>query len=245
MIKYIILIFSFCYISTLSVFCQTTNYYKQTKFIENGKEYTSLSGGQFITIEDGSCFDSDINGRSVGNGRLNYYKEFSANHPTYIGNSYYGNVTYRFSSDYRTLNIIINKSIIYVYKMSTAPEGVVTSSLIKGSTSRPQGQFPWGSVGGIPPTYGGNYKNGNNNNSAQSGNSQSMTSSTTKNQPKRHTCPRCNGNKRIAIETHPPMFGQEDYKERCSECGGYYLHSWGHTHVTCPQCHGKGYFTTD
>lgn len=245
MIKRLLFIFAFSFLFSLSLHCQTTSYYKLTKLIENGKENTSLTGGQFITISDSYCFDSDISGKSVGNGKLQYYKEYSSSHPTYIGESYFGNVTYRFSSDYRTLNVIVNKSIIYVYKMSNPPSGVITCSLIKRKPSS-QGQISWGAVGGYyPPTDGGSYNTGSNNISTQSGNSQSSSSSTTKNQPTKHTCSRCNGKGRIAIETHPPMFGQEDYKERCSECGGYFLHSWGHTHTSCPQCHGKGYFTTD
>lgn len=83
--------------------------------------------------------------------------------------------------------------------------------------------------------------------STQSGISQrqNSTASSTNRQPTKHTCPLCNGKKRIVKDTHPAMFGTENYKVRCDECGGYFLRSTGHTHVTCPQCHGKGYFTTD
>ena len=110
MIKRLLFIFAFSLLFSLSLHCQTTHYYKLTKLIENSKENTSLTGGQFITISDSYCFDSDISGKSVGNGKLQYYKEYSSSHPTYIGESYFGNVTYRFSSDHRTLNVVVNKS---------------------------------------------------------------------------------------------------------------------------------------
>lgn len=66
-----------------------------------------------------------------------------------------------------------------------------------------------------------------------------------KGQPVRHDCNLCGGSKRIVKDTYPPLYGAEDYKVRCNECGGYFMRSMGHTHITCPQCHGRGYFTTE
>lgn len=230
---------------TFSV-AQTTYYYRLTKKIQDGIEYTNTAGGQFITFEGDICYDSDKWGIKVGNGQLCLDKQHSTNSKTYIGNSYFGNTVYRFKSDLSLLNIVVTKNLLYVYKRDNPPSDQITCSLIKSKQSNPQSQVSGGYVGGYyPPINGGSYNTGNSNSSTQSVNSQSSSSSTTKNQPTRHTCSRCNGKGRIAIETHPPMFGQEDYKERCSECGGYFLHSWGHTHTSCPQCHGKGYFTTD
>lgn len=61
----------------------------------------------------------------------------------------------------------------------------------------------------------------------------------------RHTCNLCKGRKRIVKDTYPSLYGQSDYRIKCNECGGYFMRSTGHTHITCPQCHGKGYFTTN
>lgn len=72
---------------------------------------------------------------------------------------------------------------------------------------------------------------------------QNSTSSST--QQTRHNCPLCNGQRRIVKDTYPSLFGTSDYKVRCNECGGYFMRSTGHTHITCPQCHGKGYFSTN
>ena len=57
-----------------------------------------------------------------------------------------------------------------------------------------------------------------------------------------HECSLCHGKKRIVKDTFPPMFGTADYKVKCNECGEYFLRSTGHTHIPCPQCHGKGYW---
>lgn len=66
-----------------------------------------------------------------------------------------------------------------------------------------------------------------------------------RNQPTKHTCSLCNGQRRIVKDTYPSLYGQSDYQVKCNECGGYFMRSTGHTHITCPQCHGKGYFTTN
>ncbi|MBR1516716.1 MAG: hypothetical protein IJ620_01030 [Bacteroidales bacterium] len=54
-------------------------------------------------------------------------------------------------------------------------------------------------------------------------------------------CSRCNGSGRMPYDTYPSTFGQSDYKVTCSECGQQFLKSRGHNHVTCTECHGKGY----
>ncbi|MDO5343046.1 MAG: WG repeat-containing protein [Bacteroidia bacterium] len=54
-------------------------------------------------------------------------------------------------------------------------------------------------------------------------------------------CSYCHGTGRVAKNTYPPMYGATDYKVRCPECGEEHLKSAGHVHVTCPNCHGRGY----
>ena len=55
-----------------------------------------------------------------------------------------------------------------------------------------------------------------------------------------HTCSMCHGTGRISKEFWPPTYGASDYsKERCNECGQYFLKRAGHTHLTCPICYGK------
>lgn len=56
-------------------------------------------------------------------------------------------------------------------------------------------------------------------------------------------CTTCNGTGRMSMETFPEQYGMDNsYKVKCNECGEYFPKSWGHTHVTCTSCHGKGYY---
>ncbi|MBQ9218717.1 MAG: hypothetical protein IJ160_11180 [Muribaculaceae bacterium] len=57
-----------------------------------------------------------------------------------------------------------------------------------------------------------------------------------------HTCSLCHGSGRYQKDFNPPTFGTMDYKVRCNECGGYFMKSTGHSHIPCPQCHGKGHW---
>lgn len=52
-------------------------------------------------------------------------------------------------------------------------------------------------------------------------------------------CNLCKGTGRISKDTYPAQFGlDKGEKEKCPECGEWFPKSWGHTHVTCPVCHG-------
>lgn len=58
-----------------------------------------------------------------------------------------------------------------------------------------------------------------------------------------HQCSLCHGTGRIGKEMNTPQFGLGDTsKEKCNECEEWFPKSWGHTHITCPNCHGKGTF---
>ena len=78
-----------------------------------------------------------------------------------------------------------------------------------------------------------------------SSSSQRQNTTHSRTQPTKHTCSLCNGQRRIVKDTYPSLYGQSNYQVKCNECGGYFMRSTGHTHITCPQCHGKGYFTTE
>lgn len=223
------------------VYGQETFYYKLTKKIQGGITYTNMAGGQFITFSGNKCYDSDKYGISVGNGELFYDKQYSAaNTKTYVGSSYFGNVLYRFKSDLSVLNVIVNNSLIYVYKRQTAPSSVMTCSLIRKEKNRGS------NVGEYTPAYSGiSGYDGSFNTTTTNNTPRQNTNTTNRHQPTKHTCNLCHGQKRIVKDTYPALYGTKDYKVKCNECGGYFLRSTGHTHITCPQCHGKGYFTTD
>ena len=76
--------------------------------------------------------------------------------------------------------------------------------------------------------------------SSSTSNSSSRKSSSSSSS--RHTCPLCKGSGRISHDSYPATYGTQDYKVYCNECKRNYMKSTGHSHVTCSQCHGKGYF---
>lgn len=234
----------FCILFSL-VFTETqaqTYYYKLTKKIEGESVYTNTAGGQFITFDNTVCFESDKYGYKVNESILHFDKERSKLYKIYIGVAYFGmHSKFKFTSDYRLLNIETEDGRIYVYKRCQAPASVTTCSLIRkrGNSS--------GNSGSYSPSfpnngYGGGYAP-NKNGSSSSSRIQNTTPS--RKQPTKHTCSLCNGQRRIVKNTYPSLYGQSDYQVKCNECGGYFMRSTGHTHITCPQCHGKGYFTTE
>ena len=102
-----------------------------------------------------------------------------------------------------------------------------TYDVVKGEVNIPDVYSPYG---------GGSYSTGSSSSESSSGSSYGSS---------RHQCSLCHGTGRIVRETPTGTFGTGDYKKKCDECGQYFYMSTGHSHVTCPQCHGKGYFTTD
>ena len=88
------------------------------------------------------------------------------------------------------------------------------------------------------PYYSSSYVGGS---TYSSSTSSSTSSSSSSSSSSRHECSLCNGSGMIIRESHVATFGL-DSKKYCSTCGESYMASTGHSHVTCSQCHGKGYF---
>lgn len=212
---------------------QSTHYYRLTKIIEKGKSYTNTAGGQFITFRDDYCFESDKYGTTVGHGTLKYEEKYSADLKTYMGNSYFGNVVFRFNTEKSILNIIVPGGITYVYKRSTPPANVTTCSLIKGKPSGGSGgASPVNNLGSgyTPPPPPMNNGSG------------AMPSKTLKTKEIRYKedCPICKGKKTIVQNTYPATFGTNLPDVWCSECGRYFSADVGHTHRQCNHCRGTG-----
>lgn len=217
-----------------------TYYYRLTKKIEGDNVYMNTGGGQFITFADNICYESDKYGNSVKNGELLYDAYYSGIFDVFVGSSYFGkNVKFKYTKDKTLLNVETTDGRIYVYKKEEAPSSVITSTLIRNDS-------PINDLGvSAIPVYSSSYgNNGTLTNSLNQGN-QNNADNSRRNQKTKHTCSLCRGQKRIVKDTYPALYGTKDYQVRCNECGGYFLRSTGHTHITCPQCHGKGYFTTD
>lgn len=224
-----------CILSISNMYSQETYYYKLTKRVHNDIINQDVTGGQFITFTDKACYESDKSGFSVEHGRLDYkYSENGVK--AYVGGSYWGNHSvFLFKSDYSALNVKTENGDTYVYKRASAPTNVTTCSLIKDKKSHDNYDS---SPSYFPITS--SFTDYHTNNSI-SNNDENHNNRTKREQRTKHKCLWCNGIGRVVIETKPPMFGQPDYKVRCSECGEYFLRSWGHAHVTCGHCGGKGY----
>lgn len=226
-----------------NVSAQSTYYYKLTKKVNKGVTNTNVSGGQFITFTNNACYESDRKGFSVNHGRLDY-KYSDSGIKTYVGGSYWGNhAVFLFKSDLSALNVKTEDGEIFVYKRATAPANVETCSLIRKKSSKRNNNNEYPSYSGVSgyPVSGGF------NTSVSNSTRKTKDIHSNKNQPVKHTCPRCRGQKKIVHESYAPQFGYggNDVKSRCNECGQYFLRSTGHSHITCPQCHGQGYFTTN
>ncbi len=215
------------------IYAQTTYYYKLTKKIQDGVEYTNTAGGQFVSFVNNICYDSDKYGISVGNGQLTLDDEYSNTSKTYIGNSYFGNVVYRFKTDLSVLNVIVNKNLIYVYKKITPDEDIYTSTLIKKRKSN-------GSSSTYSPpavTYPA-YNNSNNTHSGQNsgiGNQRQKTKV-------RKNCAYCSGKGERIQHESVATFGLDGPRVYCSKCNQYWSYGTVHAHHKCSYCNGTGYY---
>ena len=214
---------------------------KLVKKLQNSKVLLNVDGGQFVAFVGDICYESDKKGIGVGHGTLKLNKSYSnSQFKFYMGSSYWGEAaTFKFKSDLSVLNVVLENGDVYVYKRQVAPASATTCSLIrkKGNSS--------GNSGSYSPSYHNNGYGGGYNTGGSSSSSQRQNTTHSRTQPTKHTCSLCNGQRRIVKDTYPSLYGQSNYQVKCNECGGYFMRSTGHTHITCPQCHGKGYFTTE
>lgn len=220
---------------------QDVSYYALTKMSRNGSVSTNVSGGQFITFMGDICYESNKKGIGVGHGTLKLNTSYSNSaYKVYMGSSYWGkNATFKFKTDMSVLNVVLENGDVYVYRKQAAPPSATTCSLIRGkSSSSGSGSYTSSSS----PTYQNNNPtynpSGGNNNSGSSGGYSNTNRNN--NSKQRRDCSLCHGKGRIVRNSSVPTYGN-DSRVRCNECGGYFMRSSGHSHVTCTQCHGRGY----
>lgn len=218
-----------------NLFAQDTYYYKQIKVVRDKQTIATGKGGQFISFFSDICYDSDNMGTSIDNGRLERVSRKGDKYTKYKGTSYWGNVTYQFTTDLKKLAVIKQDGTIYVYERSIAPSGVTTCSLIKSkSSSNYSGEYIH-----IPPT---NYPPNNYNeiNSTTTISNSQKSGKTTS----RFKCYHCNetGERIINPSDKVATFGLDNHnvKEYCSKCGQYFQKGT-HAHIFCGYCGGKGY----
>lgn len=226
--------FALLLISIMEVRAQNTYYYKQVRVEKGGSIIEQGVGGQFISFYKDICYDSDNKGVSVNNGQMERTAQSEGSYLMYKGNSYWGKVTYYFSSSLDKLVVSKNDGTTYLYQRATAPSGVTTCSLIKSKSSGGS------SLGSMPSTYYNpptNYGGGTSTSAYPSGGN-----STYKERKIRKPCPLCKGSGEMIIDPNPPRFGTaiDNCQTYCSKCGRYFRNG-SHAHVSCSQCYGKKY----
>ena len=194
-------------------------YYKFVKSItlhNNSVQMSNGKQGQFITRDGDDCYESDKYGNSVGNGSMKLTAR-EGNNVKYVGSSYYGsNSHFTFFDDKGVLNVEA-MGMVFVYKRSTPPQGVTTSSFISQPSSNYIAPAPM-------PTN--NYNTGGTVDNYQYSNPATKT-----------RCPICNGTGRCS---HCGGDGNRIIDlgirgNRISECG--ICRGSGR----CHQCYGRGY----
>lgn len=229
--------------ASLNIVTGQTYYYKLAKKVHNGIAITNVSGGQFITFMADICYESNKKGIGVGHGTLTRNSNFSnSQFKVYMGKSYWGSdAAFKFTSDLATLNVVTESGDVYLYKRATPPANVTTCSLIRESSSGGGG----GSVGGYYPVQP-NYPSGSGYSplgATVTGNS-SSNNGQSRRERKWRNCSLCHGKGTIVRDSHVSTYGMTDRQVYCSQCGRSYYSSTGHSHVTCPTCHGnKGFWS--
>ncbi len=231
-LRYLFVILALCCSNV--IYSQTTYYYKLTKKIQDGVEYTNTAGGQFVSFINNICYDSDKYGISVGNGQLMLDDDYSNNSKTYIGNSYFGNVVYRFKTDMSVLNVIVNKNLIYVYKKTTPADNILTCSLIRKKETN----------SGISTSYAqhpmeGILYNNSHNSTKSTNNSQNTVRQKTK---VRKRCAYCSGKGERIQHESVSTFGLDGPRVHCNICNQSWSYGTVHAHHRCNHCNGTGYY---
>jgi hypothetical protein len=208
----------FCLAAIVSVLNAQTYYYKMYSYTNGSSTSTNVTGGQFITFQGIMCLETDIKGNPCGNGTL---QRTAQNKNMYVGNSYWGAKTkFVFNNDRSSLEVTTSAGEKYTYKRSNAPEGVTTSSLIKGVGS----SYGIGvSTAGASPI--------------KSAGSSSSSSSTYKKKEHPKKCPRCLGNGICSKCSGTGKYNtlHSGYTP-CPSCDG---------RGKCTMCHGKGTYGSE
>lgn len=136
-----------------------TAYYQFVRHEGKNSQVThSNMGGQYVTINGNSCYESDNKGLSVGNGVLHLYKMVDGG-KCFEGNSYFGKGSrFYFSGDLIALRIETFYGDKYFYKKIVPPKGATTCSLILESSvsiENPQNSNSYGGGSVVPNTYNG------------------------------------------------------------------------------------------
>lgn len=210
---------------TITVYAQDTYYYKQVKVEKKGSTIAQGNGGQFISFYKDICYDSNNKGISVNNGQMERTSKSGDKYTTYEGNSYWGKVTYYFSTSLDRLVVQKSDGTSYMYQRATPPAGQTTCTLIKSRSSSGGTSSGWGYT--PPPT----------NNNGWSDSQSTTQSGGAAPSPKwdyvyrEESCPECYNSGKCTIckgkgswtnsyTGNPHPCSACNQSGRCSKCGG-------------------------
>lgn len=205
-----------------------TYYYKLVKIVDNGKETTNVTGGQFISFVTNSvCYESDRKGKGIGHGELKM-KESYKGYISFYGLSYWGDATFIFKNDFSVLNVNTDK-IKAVYKRTQAPPSAYTCSLIRSHNHN--NELPPHSIDPIHSSSS-HYSSCNSETYNNSGNSNSRhRNNVSDNKHQRKIC------SYVGVNDKRHCGGDG----KCSQCGGDGLmNGFGINNVKCSLCNGSG-----
>lgn len=203
------------------IIAQTTYYYKLTKSVKNGVASSNVTGGQFVSFCNNVCYESDAKGNQVNESRMDYqYTE--KNLIIFYGMSYWGiNTTFFFTTDKSKLSVRTNKGEKYVYERTSAPTGVLTSSLIRERRSSDMNLSQ-----PVTPIIDGGYGLGDNSSEYSKKKGTVPKQQYTKTCDVCHgtgTCNNCGGKGRVTrmgMGKDGPCPVCPNHNGRCSSCGG-------------------------
>lgn len=229
--------FALLLISIIEVRAQNTYYYKQVRVEKGGSIIEQGVGGQFISFYKDICYDSDNKGVSVNNGQMERTAQSEGSYLMYKGSSYWGKVTYYFSSSLDKLVVSKSDGTTYLYQRATAPSGVTTCSLIKSQSS---GSSSGGASGGWSGVYTPSVPNGGWGTPQPTSKQEEAKLKPRQKTKVRNECPYCTNGEVIQEESRP-TFGLDGPPVYCSKCNKYFSYGTVHKHHECIHCKGKGY----
>lgn len=222
MYKYLLCLMALSGITAVSA---QTYYYKQTDVVIDGRKTAGDGSGQFITINNKGCYDSDRSGFSVDNGFLRYQNK-DGNILIYYGGCFWGDAYYYFTADYSRLNVKPDGgNKVYVYSRTTAPSSVLTSSLIKKKSTVNTGGFATAPV--YPVMDGGGTATGMSGTSGTSSTSSRLVDV---------KCTYCDGSGVNPNPTYSPNYTGKPNTTYCATCRRTID---AHYHDKCPSCNGR------
>ncbi len=205
------LAFLFC-VGVHSIAQNMVYYYELEKTVTNGNQRSASGDGHYLAINSNGLYECDANGSSFGYGFVQY-KNSNNGHPLFEGKAYLGReLSYVFNADYSRLNLYLGNGTIHVYTRRSSPSSESAKRIYRKEEVPVMAVYP------------------------------EPASTVTPNRPARppRECQVCKGSGReprwSMVGATGSVAGKKKWCDICKK-DEYY----GHYHVYCETCRGKGY----